>query len=609
MSSAIEEFEALPERETAWQALERVAAYRKQLLAAGYWPIPVNGKRPHLDDWPSIRATEAIIDTWNQTRPDHLNTGVLTFNAPFIDIDVTDEEVAEEIEALLENVIDKCAVRIGRPPKRAIPFRADAPFEKLAVDFTSANGSHHRVEILGAGQQIVVNGVHPETGKPYRWHGGEPGPDLRREDLPLLTREAAAAFLGAAADIMRRYGWTEVKNTKANGARKSTGNNVSADHGDTGVFVREHTYARAALEGCAEELAATHAGSRNDTLNKKAFRLGTMVARGWIGRGEVEAALFDASAACGLTADDGEAQTRKTIASGLEGGETKSHANLNSGETAVESSNWESAADPESEPIPSFPPLPPAAQFPVEALGEVLSEAALAISRKVQLPEIIAAQSVLATAALAAQALADVMLPYGDTRPLSLFFVTVASSGDRKTTADNSALWPIRKREDALKEIHRAELERWDVKHAAWTAERRKIENDKKLDRFERENALSRLGPKPPSPLQPFLTATEPTIEGLIRAWVNAPAALGIFSAEGGTFIGGYGMGQDHRLKTAAALSGMWDGDKINRVRSSDGVPSSRAAGCHCTSWCSRMRLRCFSAIRSCATRACYRAC
>src|SRR5215211_588334 len=48
-----------------------------------------------------------------------------------------------------------------------------------------------------------------------------------------------------------------------------------------------------------------------------------------------------------------------------------------------------------------------------------------AISRKVQVPEAIAAQSVLAVAALASQAHADVMLPYGQTRPLSLFLVTV----------------------------------------------------------------------------------------------------------------------------------------------------------------------------------------
>ena len=70
--------------------------------------------------------------------------------------------------------------------------------------------------------------------------------------------------------------------------------------------IRERAYAQAALDGCAEELADTAAGDRNNILYKKSFRIGTMVARGWIARTEVEAALFDAAAACGLVADDGE---------------------------------------------------------------------------------------------------------------------------------------------------------------------------------------------------------------------------------------------------------------------------------------------------------------
>ena len=226
---------------------------------------------------------------------------------------------------------------------------------------------------------------------------------------------------------------------------------------------------------------------------------------------------------------------------------------------------------PDEDPIPLLPPLPPAKEFPVEALGSVLGPAARAIARKVQGPIVIAAQSVLAAAALAAQAIADVLMPYGDTRPLSLFFVTVAASGDRKTTADSAALWPIRKYETTLGETYRSQLLRWDVETAAWAAERKKIEHDKKLTRPEREIALMGLGPQPLAPLQPFLTATEPTVEGLIKIWTHAPASLGLFSTEGGQFIGGYGMSQDHRLKTAATLSGFWDGAKITRLRGGDG--------------------------------------
>ncbi len=223
-------------------------------------------------------------------------------------------------------------------------------------------------------------------------------------------------------------------------------------------------------------------------------------------------------------------------------------------------------------PIPLFPPMPAAEPFPIEALGPVLSSAAAAIARKVQVPEAIAAQSVLAAASLAAQAHADVVLPFGQTRPLSLFFVTVAGSGERKSTADNEALWPIRKREKALKEEYDEAYQDWSIATAAYNAEKKKVENNKNLDFHARKEELSKLGPEPEKPLYPFLTAPDPTIEGLVKAWVTASAALGIFTAEGGQFIGGYGMSQDNRLKSAAAFSEIWDGQPIKRIRSLDGV-------------------------------------
>ena len=338
-----EEFEELPAHEPAWAALDRVTIYRKSLLAAGYSPVPVNGKRIQLSDWQNIRATPAIIETWAITRTDHLNTGVLCRDTPFVDIDVLDEEVAESIEALFESQIEKSAVRIGRPPKRAIPFRTDTPFKKIATQFKDLNGRVHKVEILGDGQQIVVDGIHPDTHSRYRWHGGEPGPKLKREDLPLLTAATAAAFIAAAAKIMRDAGWTEVESKKANGKSNDTDRRSNVGSAES-ASTRERAYAQAALDGCAEELADTAAGDRNNILYKKSFRVGTMAARSWVMRSEAEAALFDAAVTCGLSSDDGEAQTRRTIKSGLDDGATAPHPDL--AEQTDDGEKWEDAAPP-----------------------------------------------------------------------------------------------------------------------------------------------------------------------------------------------------------------------------------------------------------------------
>lgn len=222
--------------------------------------------------------------------------------------------------------------------------------------------------------------------------------------------------------------------------------------------------------------------------------------------------------------------------------------------------------------LPLFPMLALAEPYPIDALGSLLATAARGIASKVQVPTAIAGQSVLAASSLAAQIHADVMLPFGQTRPLSLYIVTIAASGDRKSSADNEALWPIRKHEQALKDAYDREIVVWSAASAAWKAERRRIENEKAIGLEARKRQLIDLGPEPRPPLHPMLTAPEPTVEGLVKAWVSAPASLGVFTAEGGLFVGGHGMAAENRLRTAATYSQLWDGQSVTRVRAGDGV-------------------------------------
>ena len=60
---------------------------------------------------------------------------------------------------------------------------------------------------------------------------------------------------------------------------------------------------------------------------------------------------------------------------------------------------------------------------------------------------------------------------------------------------------------------------------------------------------------------------------------------MGVFSGEGGQFIGGHAMSEEHRLKTASGLSLLWDGEPIKRVRQGDGffvLRGRRVAACTC---------------------------
>jgi hypothetical protein len=324
------EFEELPMREPAWMVLCRTTAYRKQLLAAGYSPLPVNGKAPPISGWQDIQATEDVINDWEDNYANATNTGILTRTTPAIDIDVLDPGVADKLQQIAKQMIGVSPVRIGQAPKRALLYRTDLPFDKLATPiYISSDGHAHKVEVLCSGQQIVVKGIHPVTQSPYSYLGSEPGPELKREALQLLTAEKAREFIIAAERCMSAHGWTPKK--KTNGAASPTCN------GQWIASERERAYAQAALDGCADELAHAIPGARNDTLNKKAFRLGTMVARGWLSTEDVFDALFAAADACGLNSDDGAGLTGKTIQSGLDSGRKSPHPDLPSGSGEVPS--------------------------------------------------------------------------------------------------------------------------------------------------------------------------------------------------------------------------------------------------------------------------------
>lgn len=224
-------------------------------------------------------------------------------------------------------------------------------------------------------------------------------------------------------------------------------------------------------------------------------------------------------------------------------------------------------------PRPLMRPTEPATPFPVESLGPVLERATLAIYDRVQAPLAICGTSVLAAAALAVQAHADVVLPTGQSRPLTLFFATIAASGERKSSVDREAVAAVEEREHELRQEHGMLEAGYEIALAAWKAERQSILTDKKLKGAgRREDELNKLGPAPAAPLLPMLTATEPTYEGLCRLFAVGQPSIGLFSAEGGQFIGGHAMSEDHKIKTAAGLSSLWDSGTIRRLRAGDGA-------------------------------------
>jgi hypothetical protein len=215
--------------------------------------------------------------------------------------------------------------------------------------------------------------------------------------------------------------------------------------------------------------------------------------------------------------------------------------------------------------------VPPGAPYPVAALGP-LRAAVEAVQGMTLAPVAIPAQSALTVASLAVQGFADVET-LGGPRPLGIYALTIAKSGERKSACDRPFLGAIRAREREAETAYRADRDDWKRRLAIWKASYDGIvsRSRKKGDRLASEAELRALGPEPRPPALVDRTVTEPTFEGLTKLFAEGQPSLGLFSDEGGQFLGGHAMNSENRQKTLAAFNALWDGHAIKRTRSGDG--------------------------------------
>ncbi len=186
---------------------------------------------------------------------------------------------------------------------------------------------------------------------------------------------------------------------------------------------------------------------------------------------------------------------------------------------------------------------------PIDALGP-LAPVVKEVAHATQAPPALVMQSFLAATTLAVQAHADVEID-GRVFPLSENFFTIAESGERKTAVDQIATKPHH-------EFQREQLEIYEDELARYQKDKHKYQHQKKQN-------TSLAAPIPPR--YPLMLVQEPSYEGLIELLKTGWPSVGLFTDEGGRFIGGHAMRPEQRLKTMAGLSELWSGTGISRVR------------------------------------------
>jgi hypothetical protein len=211
--------------------MQPVFEIRRAMIAHGYTPIPVVGKKPPLEEWQKIATvSQETLEEWDRTWPCAGNTGVLTRLTPTLDLDLLNELAAIAAENLVRERFEargRILSRIGCAPKRAIPFRTQAPFKKLITLFAVPAGvdpaKAERIEFLADGQQFVAHGVHPDTHKEYLWTGGDPT-TVAYDDLPEISAtEAEQLQNDVVAMLVRDFSYSSPRTIRRKTAVRRRG--------------------------------------------------------------------------------------------------------------------------------------------------------------------------------------------------------------------------------------------------------------------------------------------------------------------------------------------------------------------------------------------------
>ena len=212
-------------------------ALRLQLLQAGYPVIPLfgkappiygkNNKRKGLAGWQKIEiVTPEMLDMWAKTWPDATNTGALTRTMPTLDVDILDAAAAKACQDFVRERYGLVLIRIGKPPKFAIPFRCATPFKKIVINLIAADASEgQKIEFLCDGEQVVVAGVHPDTKQPYRWSNGGLE-QLEYKHLHEIDADEARALVDEMVDtiLVQHFGYKRAAaRPKTNGTKPHEG--------------------------------------------------------------------------------------------------------------------------------------------------------------------------------------------------------------------------------------------------------------------------------------------------------------------------------------------------------------------------------------------------
>lgn len=208
--------------------------------------------------------------------------------------------------------------------------------------------------------------------------------------------------------------------------------------------------------------------------------------------------------------------------------------------------------------------------YPLDALPDKIQAAVAEVQSFTKAPIPLVGSCALGAVSLATQAHIDVKRAEGLVGPISIYLLTIADSGERKTTCDEFFARGIRDYQQRATEKLKPELDRYRAEIAAWEAKHGGVkEKIRQLARTNRATAefekalrdaeLSR----PKEPRIPRLIRGDDTPENLAWAMMYEWPSGGVMSSEAALVLGSYGMGKETIMRNLGLLNLLWDGGSL----------------------------------------------
>lgn len=200
--------------------------------------------------------------------------------------------------------------------------------------------------------------------------------------------------------------------------------------------------------------------------------------------------------------------------------------------------------------------------FPITSSSSLITKAYMEARLITQAPDPMVYMTAISAVSLALQGVIDVEIPTGKISPVSLMGLTIAESGERKSSVENLFTKGIKSFQKENIECHQTQLREYEIQ---LDLHHKKVARIKKLvnldDELECESMASQLleleEKKPIKPTLNLLTYEDSTIEALLSGLSeNVPNAF-LGSSEGGVLLNSRAMAK------TASLNAIWSGDDV----------------------------------------------